>query len=89
MARTPRTAMSAMIKINNSPVLKKLGWILLMQIHDEVILEGPEETAEEAFAEVVKCMEEPWFFGLESSPCPSTRFRVPRVLLFCSGIKHR
>ena len=63
-------AMSAMIKINNSPVLKKLGWILLMQIHDEVILEGPEETAEEAFAEVVKCMEEPWFFGLDKTSVP-------------------
>jgi len=63
-------AMSAMIKINNSPVLKKLGWILLMQIHDEVILEGPEETADEAFAEVIKCMEEPWFFGLDKTSVP-------------------
>ena len=63
-------AMSAMIKINNSPILKKLGWILLMQIHDEVILEGPEETAEEAFAEVLKCMEEPWFFGLDKTSVP-------------------
>ena len=41
-----------MIKINDSPRLQKLGWILLMQVHDEVILEGPEETAEEAFEEV-------------------------------------
>lgn len=30
------------------------------QIHDEVILEGPEETAEEALAETVRCMEQPW-----------------------------
>ena len=43
-----------MIKINSSEKLKKLGWILLMQIHDEVILEGPEETSEEAFEEVNK-----------------------------------
>lgn len=63
-------AMSAMIKINKSPLLRKLGWILLMQIHDEVILEGPEETAEEAFAEVVKCMEEPWTFGLDKTAVP-------------------
>lgn len=63
-------AMMAMIKINNSSVLKKLGWILLMQVHDEVILEGPEETAEEAFKEVVKCMEEPWVFGLEKTKVP-------------------
>ena len=41
-------AMMAMLKINNSELLKRFGWILLMQVHDEVILEGPEETAEEA-----------------------------------------
>ena len=63
-------AMMAMIKINNSIVLKRLGWILLMQVHDEVILEGPEETAEEAFNEVTRCMEEPWVFGLEKTKVP-------------------
>jgi DNA polymerase-1 len=63
-------AMMAMIKINNSEKLKRLGWILLLQIHDEVILEGPEETAEEAFAEVVKCMQEPWVFGLKPTAVP-------------------
>lgn len=63
-------AMMAMNKINASPLLKRLGWILLLQIHDEVILEGPEETAEEAFAEVVKCMEEPWVFGLDPTAVP-------------------
>ena len=31
-----------------------------MQVHDEVILEGPDETAEEALAETVRCMEQPW-----------------------------
>ena len=41
-----------------------------MQVHDEVILEGPEETAEEAFEEVVKCMEEPWALGLEKTKVP-------------------
>jgi DNA polymerase-1 len=63
-------AMMAMNKINNSEKLKRLGWILLLQIHDEVILEGPEETAEEAFREVVKCMEEPWVFGLRPTAVP-------------------
>jgi DNA polymerase-1 len=63
-------AMMAMLKINNSPLLKQLGWILLMQVHDEVILEGPEETAEEAFEEVVKCMQEPWVLGLEKTKVP-------------------
>jgi len=63
-------AMMAMNKINSSPKLQKLGWVLLMQIHDEVILEGPEETAEEAFEEVLKCMQEPWVFGLEKTSVP-------------------
>lgn len=63
-------AMMAMVKINQSEKLKRLGWILLLQIHDEVILEGPEETAEEAFAEVLQCMEEPWVFGLEPTLVP-------------------
>ncbi|GAX09828.1 DNA polymerase I [Fistulifera solaris] len=63
-------AMMAMIKINNSPKLKKLGWILLLQIHDEVILEGPEETAEEAFQEVLDCMQNPWVYGLKKTSVP-------------------
>jgi DNA polymerase-1 len=61
-----------MIRINQSELLKRLGWILLMQIHDEVILEGPEETAEEAFAEVLKCMESPWTEGLPPTLVPLT-----------------
>lgn len=63
-------AMMAMNKINNSKILERLGWILLMQIHDEVILEGPEETAEEAFKEVLRCMEAPWVPGLEKTAVP-------------------
>jgi DNA polymerase-1 len=63
-------AMMAMNKINKSEKLKKLGWILLLQIHDEVILEGPEETAKEAFEEVLKCMEQPWCRGLEKTAVP-------------------
>lgn len=63
-------AMMAMIKLNKSETLKRLGWILLMQIHDEMVLEGPEETAEEAFEEVLKCMVAPWCFGLEETLVP-------------------
>ena len=32
---------SAMVKIAKNKKLKYLGWKLLMQIHDELILEGP------------------------------------------------
>jgi DNA polymerase-1 len=63
-------AMMAMNKINKNEKLKRLGWILLMQIHDEVILEGPEETAEEAFSEVIRCMEAPWVQGLAETAVP-------------------
>jgi DNA polymerase I len=51
--------MMAMIKLWKSEVLKSLGWRLLLQIHDEVILEGPKETAQQAKDEVVSCMENP------------------------------
>jgi len=63
-------AMLAMIKINESILLKRLGWILIMQIHDEVILEGPEETAEEAFEEVLRHMQSPWSLGLNPTSVP-------------------
>lgn len=63
-------AMMAMVKINTNEKLRRLGWIMLMQIHDEVILEGPEETAKEAFDEVISCMENPWVFGLEKTNVP-------------------
>eukprot|EP00523_Entomoneis_sp_CCMP467_P000343 CAMPEP_0168747238 /NCGR_PEP_ID=MMETSP0724-20121128/15558_1 /TAXON_ID=265536 /ORGANISM="Amphiprora sp., Strain CCMP467" /LENGTH=1095 /DNA_ID=CAMNT_0008795031 /DNA_START=259 /DNA_END=3546 /DNA_ORIENTATION=- len=63
-------AMMAMNKINSSEKLKALGWIMLLQIHDEVILEGPEETAQEAFGIVLECMQEPWVFGLKKMEVP-------------------
>lgn len=34
--------------------------LLFRQVHDEVILEGPEESAEAALAETVRCMQQPW-----------------------------
>jgi DNA polymerase I len=30
------------------------------QIHDEIIVEGPDESRDEALAEVVRCMENPF-----------------------------
>ena len=63
-------AMMAMNKINKNVKLQRLGWILLLQVHDEVMLEGPEETAAEAFEEVLKCMEEPWVLGLPPTSVP-------------------
>jgi len=50
----------AMLKIKRSSRLRELGYTLLLQIHDEVILEGPEEHAQAALDEVVACMEQPF-----------------------------
>ena len=59
--------MMAMLKLWRSKTLSRLGWRLLLQIHDEVILEGPKESHKEALAEVRACMENPFDqHGLES-----------------------
>ncbi|MCI13989.1 DNA polymerase, partial [Trifolium medium] len=54
-------AMCAMIQISNNKRLKELGWKLLLQVHDEVILEGPTESAEVAKSIVVDCMSKPFY----------------------------
>ncbi|KAK7300105.1 hypothetical protein RJT34_10939 [Clitoria ternatea] len=53
-------AMCAMLQISNNKQLKELGWKLLLQVHDEVILEGPTESAEVAKSIVVECMSQPF-----------------------------
>ncbi|KAK8622888.1 hypothetical protein V6N13_117787 [Hibiscus sabdariffa] len=53
-------AMCAMLQISMNEHLKELGWRLLLQVHDEVILEGPSESAETAKAIVVECMSKPF-----------------------------
>ncbi|XP_050217139.1 DNA polymerase I A, chloroplastic/mitochondrial [Mercurialis annua] len=57
-------AMCAMLQISRNQRLQKLGWKLLLQIHDEVILEGPSESAEVAKDIVVECMSKPFFDGV-------------------------
>jgi DNA polymerase-1 len=55
---------AAMLQIGRSQRegrLKELGYRLLMQVHDEVILEGPRELADEATARVVGLMERPFW----------------------------
>ncbi|KAL6538392.1 hypothetical protein OROGR_012380 [Orobanche gracilis] len=53
-------AMCAMLEMSRNARLKELGWRLLLQVHDEVILEGPTESGEEAKAIVVDCMSKPF-----------------------------
>jgi DNA polymerase-1 len=47
----------AMLKLHRSDKLKSLGWKQLLQIHDELILEGPEETKAEALQLIRALME--------------------------------
>ena len=51
--------MAAMVKIHRDPELRRLGYKLLLQVHDEVILEGPEENGEVALKRLVHLMERP------------------------------
>ncbi len=49
----------AMIRLARDEELKRLGWRMLLQIHDEIILEGPEQSADRALLRVKDCMENP------------------------------
>ncbi|MDP2439263.1 MAG: DNA polymerase [archaeon] len=51
--------MAAMLKIHVHPRLVALGWRLILQIHDELILEGPQESSEEALQIVLDVMGNP------------------------------
>ena len=52
--------MAAMLKLARNARLAALGWRMLLQVHDEVVLEGPAESAVEAKALVVADMEAPF-----------------------------
>jgi DNA polymerase-1 len=45
--------MKAMLNLHAHQRFRELGWKLILQIHDEVIVEGPRDTAQEAL-EIVK-----------------------------------
>jgi DNA polymerase-1 len=53
-------AMMAMLKVWRNARLKQLGWKMLLQIHDEIIVEGPAESANEALALVLADMQHPF-----------------------------
>mmetsp|Transcript_14343 Transcript_14343/g.35743 ORF Transcript_14343/g.35743 Transcript_14343/m.35743 type:complete len:1277 (-) Transcript_14343:111-3941(-) len=48
---------NAMIQLHKSEKLRQLNFVQILQVHDELILEGPEEFAEEAQAEVTAIAE--------------------------------
>jgi DNA polymerase-1 len=52
--------MCAMLKAWRSEELAALGFRMLLQVHDEIILEGPEAAAPAAMAALVRIMERPF-----------------------------
>jgi len=55
----------AMLKADQSTALRDLGYSMILQVHDELVFEGPEETAEEALHVVQELMEHPFLDGFE------------------------
>ncbi|OQS03587.1 DNA polymerase I [Thraustotheca clavata] len=52
--------MQAMLNIHKNEHLRQLGFEMVCQIHDEIIMEGPQEHAKEACAVMVDLMENPF-----------------------------
>mmetsp|Transcript_10922 Transcript_10922/g.16369 ORF Transcript_10922/g.16369 Transcript_10922/m.16369 type:complete len:464 (+) Transcript_10922:550-1941(+) len=52
--------MMAMLKVHHDERLQTLGWKQLLQIHDELILEGPQESCEEALQRLKDIMAHPF-----------------------------
>lgn len=48
-----------MIKLHRNERLRELGWKQILQIHDEIILEGPKESAQEALQLIKDIMRNP------------------------------
>eukprot|EP00177_Eucheuma_denticulatum_P005431 GFKZ01009875.1.p1 GENE.GFKZ01009875.1~~GFKZ01009875.1.p1 ORF type:complete len:839 (+),score=123.35 GFKZ01009875.1:241-2757(+) len=51
--------MAAMVKLHRNKVLRGLGWKTILQVHDEIILEGPDESVDIAMPIVEREMENP------------------------------
>ena len=58
---------NAQIRISNNEELKKLGYKMLIQVHDEIVGECPEENVEKAIEIVKNLMEHP--FGDDPKKC--------------------
>ena len=52
--------MCAMKNLHQHERFRQLGWKLLLQIHDELIVEGPEESVDEAFEILMHVMQNPF-----------------------------
>jgi len=56
---------AAMLRIEHHPKLQMLGVLVINQVHDEIVMEVPEENAEAAAPIVQHCMEHPFGDGPE------------------------
>jgi len=56
--------MSAMLKLHNEPIMKGLDCKMLLQVHDEILFECPEENAERAAFIIKGIMENPLDYSL-------------------------
>lgn len=59
-------AKQAMLRIDGCPILNKLGVLILNQVHDEIVMEVPEESAEQAKGIVRQYMEHPFGDDVEA-----------------------
>ncbi len=60
----------AMLRIEANKQLNMMGVEILNQIHDELVLQAPEEYAEEALPIVTECMEHPFRKGVDPLRVP-------------------
>ena len=68
-------ALCAMLRVKDDDQLKALGFKMVLQVHDEFILEGPEENAEPAKEILKDLMQNPFTFI-----DPNYSFRVPMLV---------
>jgi DNA polymerase I len=52
--------MKAMILLHQHERFREIGWKMLLQVHDEIMVEGPRESVDEAMSILRQCMEHPF-----------------------------
>lgn len=72
--------MAAMLRLRSSTELSQLGFRLVLQVHDEFVLEGPAADADKAKEIVRDLMENPF-----SDASPDFTFHVPMIVQIAVG----
>jgi len=72
--------LAAMLRLWREPRLKELGYRIVMQVHDEFVLEGPEAHAQKAASIVKEVMMNPF-----SEKSPDFSFRLPLEVDVATG----